>query len=107
MHNQLPIRISFLIKRDQYAIVKDYIMWRVVDAYVSSMPSAFVEAKLKYVQTIRGVQPFSRSSYCIMGIMKPLGMTLARLYVDTSFDESSKSTVSNLCVFKARVSIFY
>ena len=68
-------------------------MWRVVDNYVMSMPSQFVQAKREFQEEIIGVQEYQRWSYCLESMMKPLEMTLGRLYVDANFDESTKTTV--------------
>ena len=68
-------------------------MWRVVDKYVMSMPSQFVQAKRQFQEAIIGVQEYKRWSYCLESMMKPMGMTLGRLYVDANFDESTKTTV--------------
>ena len=73
--------------------VKNYIMWRVVDNYVMSMPSQFVQAKRQFQETIIGVREYKRWSYCLESMMEPMGMTLGRLYVDANFDESTKTTV--------------
>ena len=73
--------------------VKNYIMWRVVDKYVMSMPHQFVQAKLKFQEAIIGVREYKRWSYCLESMIKPMGMTLGRLYVDANFDESTKTTV--------------
>ena len=73
--------------------VKNYIMWRVVDNYVMSMPSQFVQAKRQFLETIIGAREYKRWSYCLESMMEPMGMTLGRLYVDANFDESTKTTV--------------
>ena len=87
---------SFLLSlyfRSKHTI-KNYIMWRVVDKYVMSMPSKFVQAKLKFQEAIIGVREYKRWSYCLESMMQPMGMTLGRLYVDANFDESTKTTVN-------------
>jgi len=76
--------------------IKNYIMWRVVDNYVMSMPSQFVQAKLRFQQAIIGVREYKRWSYCLESMIKPMGMTLGRLYVDANFDESTKTTVKDM-----------
>ena len=73
--------------------IKNYIMWRVVDKYVMSMPFQFVQAKREFQEAITGMQEFKRWSYCLENMMKPMGMTVGRLYVDANFDESTKTTV--------------
>ena len=77
-------------------IVKDYIMWRVVSQYVSSMPDVFVEAKLEFFKTVAGAQENQRWSSCIEQMMTPMDMTLGRMYVDAHFDEATKTTVKRL-----------
>ena len=81
--------------------IKNYIMWRVVDKNIMSMPSQFVQAKLKFEETITGVREYKSWSYCLESMLEPMGMTLGRLYVDANFDESTKTTVRS--VFIARV----
>jgi len=76
--------------------VKNYIMWRVVDKYVMSMPSQFVQAKRQFQEAIIGVREYKRWSYCLESMMKPMGMTLGRLYVDANFDESTKTAVKDM-----------
>ena len=76
-------------------------MWRVIDKYVMSMPSEFVQAKLKYQEAKVGGREYKRSSYCLESMMEPMGMTLGRLYVDANFDESTKTTVRS--IFKLSV----
>ena len=44
--------------------IKNYIMWRVVDKYVMSMPFKFVQAKREFQEAIIGVQEYKRWSYC-------------------------------------------
>ena len=68
-------------------------MWRVVDNYVMSMPSQFVQAKLKFVEVMAGVREYKRWSSCLESMIEPMGMTLGRLYVDANFDETTKTTV--------------
>ena len=68
-------------------------MWRVVDNYVMSMPSQFVQAKFKFRDTMGGVREHERWSYCLESMLQPMAMTLGRLYVDADFDESTKTTV--------------
>ena len=74
--------------------VKDYIMWRVVDHFVMSMPQEFVQAKLKFIEAKAGVQKYERWSNCIENMMTPMDMTLGRLFVDAHFDEATKQTVT-------------
>ena len=74
-------------------IIKDYIMWRVVSLYVSSMPDVFVQAELEFVKTVAGVREYQRLSACIKQMMTPMDMTLGRMYVDAHFDETTKTTV--------------
>ncbi|XP_058965911.2 endothelin-converting enzyme 1-like isoform X2 [Pocillopora verrucosa] len=76
--------------------VKDYIMWRVIDNYVMSMPDKFVQAKLKYVRAVRGLVAYERWSECLETMISPVGFTLGRLYVDANFDESTKTTVKDM-----------
>lgn len=76
--------------------IKNYIMWRVVDKYVMSMPDRFVQAKLKFQEVLAGVREYKRWSACLMGMMEPMSMTLGRLYVDADFDESTKTTVKDM-----------
>ncbi|XP_078346187.1 endothelin-converting enzyme 1-like isoform X2 [Oculina patagonica] len=76
--------------------VKNYIMWRVVDKYVMSMPNRFVQAKLKFQKAMAGPREYKRWSFCLESMMKPLGMTLGRLYVDADFDETTKTTVKDM-----------
>ena len=78
--------------------VKNYIMWRVVDNYVMSMPSQFVQAKRHFQEAIIGVREYNRWSYCLESMLTPMGMTLGRLYVDANFDESTKTTVRCICL---------
>ena len=77
-------------------IIKDYIMWRVVSRYVSSMPDVFVEAKLEFFKTVAGKREYQRWSSCIEQMMTPMDMTLGRMYVDANFDEATKKTVKRL-----------
>ena len=74
-------------------IIKDYIMWRVVSRYVSSMPDVFVQAELEFVKTVAGAREYQRWSVCIEQMMTPMDMTLGRMYVDAHFDETTKTTV--------------
>lgn len=76
--------------------IKNYIMWRVVDNYVMSMPSQFVQAKLEFQEAVIGVREYKRWSYCLESMLTPMGMTLGRLYVDANFDESTKTTVKDM-----------
>ena len=85
--------------------IKNYIMWRVVDKYVMSMPFQFVQAKRQFHEAMRGVREYNRWSYCLESMMKPMGMTLGRLYVDANFDESTKTTVR--CNFAFTVSLYF
>ena len=78
--------------------IKNYIMWRVVDKYVMSMPFQFVQAKRQFQDAMSGVQEYRRWFYCLESMMEPMGMTLGRLYVDANFDESTKTTV--ICNFE-------
>ncbi|XP_020612862.1 endothelin-converting enzyme 1-like isoform X3 [Orbicella faveolata] len=78
------------------ANINDYIMWRVIDNYVMSMPSQFVQAKRQFQETIIGVREYKRWSHCLESMMEPMGMTLGRLYVDANFDESTKTTVKDM-----------
>ena len=73
--------------------VKNFIMWRVVDNYVMSMPSQFVQAKRQFLETIIGVREYKRWSYCLESMMGSMGMTLGRLYVDANFEKKKKTTV--------------
>ena len=82
--------MSFRSRNDT---IKNYIMWRVVDKYVMSMPSQFVQAKREFLEAMIGVREYKRWSYCLESMMEPMGMTLGRLYVDANFDESTKTTV--------------
>ena len=84
----------FLYLRYRQSVIKDYIMWRVVSKYVLSMPDQFVEAYLSYTEAVLGVQEYERWSSCIEGMMKPMDMTLGRMYVDADFDETTKTTVN-------------
>ena len=68
-------------------------MWQVVSQYLSSMSDQFVQAKLKFVEAVVGVQKYERWSSCIQGMMTPMDMSLGRLFVDAHFDEATKTTV--------------
>ena len=57
------------------------------------MPEVFVKAKLKFAEALAGVQEYQRWSTCIQGLMVPMDMTIARMFVDAHFDENTKSTV--------------
>ncbi|XP_022793829.1 membrane metallo-endopeptidase-like 1 [Stylophora pistillata] len=77
--------------------VKDYIMWRVIDSYVMSMPDNFLQAKLKYLKAVSGLLAENkRWSDCLEIMMSPMSFTLGRLYVDANFDESTKTTVKDM-----------
>ncbi|KAJ7373661.1 hypothetical protein OS493_011270 [Desmophyllum pertusum] len=89
-------KIAYQYKYISSSTIKDYIMWRVVDAYVMSMPDKFVQAKLKYLEAVAGVQEYKRWNYCLESMMSPMGMTLGRLYVDANFDETTKTTVKDM-----------
>ena len=69
-------------------------MWRVVDNFVEAMPDKFVEAKRAYLTAILGPQQSERWRGCIGRMLKPMDMSLGRLFVDADFDESTKHTVS-------------
>ena len=92
MSNAQSFMVIFALIRSQ-DIIKDYIMWRVVSRYVSSMPDVFVQAKLKFVKTVAGAREYQRWSACIEQMMTPMDMTLGRMYVDAHFDEATKTTV--------------
>ena len=57
------------------------------------MPEEYVAAKLKFTEALVGVQGYQRWSACIQGLMAPMEMTIARMFVDADFDENTKSTV--------------
>ena len=92
MSNVQPFMVIFALIRSQ-DIIKDYIMWRVVSRYVSSMPDVFVQAELEFVKTVAGAREYQRWSVCIEQMMTPMDMTLGRMYVDAHFDEATKTTV--------------
>lgn len=92
MSNAQPFMVIFALIRSQ-DIIKDYIMWRVVSRYVSSMPDVFVQAELEFVKTVAGAREYQRWSVCIEQMMTPMDMTLGRMYVDAHFDETTKTTV--------------
>ncbi|XP_068717824.1 endothelin-converting enzyme 1-like [Montipora capricornis] len=78
------------------ATVKDYIMWRVVDNFVGAMPDKFVEAKRAYLTAVLGPRQSERWRGCIGEMLKPMDMSLGRLFVDADFDESTKHTVKDM-----------
>ena len=92
MSNAQPFMVIFALIRSQ-DIIKDYIMWRVVSQYVSSMPDVFVQAELEFVKTVAGAREYQRWSVCIEQMMTPMDKTLGRMYVDAHFDEATKTTV--------------
>lgn len=79
-----------------FDVIKNYIIWQVVSKYVVAMPEVFVKAKLKFAEALAGVQEYQRWSACIQGLMAPMDMTIARMFVDAHFDENTKSTVKDM-----------
>lgn len=77
-----------------FDIYKDYVIWRVVDHYVSAMPSRFLDAKMEYAKAIAGPRTSERWTDCINGMMTALDMPLGLLFVDSHFDQDRKETVS-------------
>ena len=73
--------------------LKDYVIWRVVDRYVSAMPSQFTDVKRAFMDTILGPRSSHRWVDCINEMMTPLDMPLGLLFVDSHFEEESKQTV--------------
>ena len=92
MSKEQPFMVIFALI-SSHDIIKDYIMWRVVSRYVSSMPDVFVQAELEFVKTVAGAREYQRWSVCIEQMMTPMDMTLGRMYVDAHFDETTKTTV--------------
>ncbi|XP_068674901.1 endothelin-converting enzyme homolog isoform X1 [Montipora foliosa] len=82
--------------RTSDGVVKDYIMWRVVDQYVLTMPRRFVDVKRKFMEAIAGPLEAERWSDCLEGMMTPMDMSLGRLFVDADFDEDTESTVRDM-----------
>ena len=70
-------------------------MWQVVSKYVYSMPDEFVKAKLQFDEAVVGKIEYQRWSACVQGLMAPMDMTMARMFVDAHFDENTKSTVKS------------
>ena len=93
MNVNLILSILFFNYHDRSDVIKNYIIWQVVSKYVVAMPEVFVKAKLKFAEALAGVQEYQRWSTCIQGLMVPMDMTIARMFVDAHFDENTKSTV--------------
>ena len=68
-------------------------MWQVVSKYVHSVPDGIVKAELHFKEAVTGRREYQRWSACIQGLMEPMDMTMARMFVDAHFDENTKSTV--------------
>ena len=90
--NLKPSILVFSYPNKSY-VIKNYLIWQVVSQYVVAMPEVFVKAKLKFAKALAGVQEYQRWSACIQGLMAPMDMTMARMFVDAHFDENTKSTV--------------
>ena len=80
-----PIR-----SRDVFA---DYVVWRIVDQFVSAMPQSFGAAKLEYMKAVSGGVTQIRWAQCIVGMTSVFPMPLGYLFVGKKFDEESKKVV--------------
>jgi len=71
----------------------DYIMWRIVDQYISALDQTYAELKDVFMQV--PVQPRWRT--CVDVMMKGFVFTVGLVYIDEAkFADSAKKAVSSI-----------
>lgn len=74
----------------------NYIIWRVIDKFVTTMPKKYRDAYNEYTVTITGNKTSERSKECIDNMQAVFSMPLGLLFVDAAFDEGSKETITQM-----------
>ena len=74
----------------------NYIMWTVIQKFVSTMPKKYRDAYDEYAMTITGNRTSERWKECIDNMQSVFSMPLGLLFVDAAFDEGSKGTVGRM-----------
>lgn len=84
-----------VVKSDPEVLV-NYIMWQVINNFVKIMPQKYRDAREMVSVAIAGNMTRYPWEQCIDGMQQVFGMPLGLLFVDASFDEGSKATITQM-----------
>ena len=74
-------------------VIDNYIMWSVVNKFVSVMTQNYTNAQEEYSDALRGLRKLYRWKSCVSRMQSFFSMAMGFLFVESSFDEESKKMV--------------
>ncbi|XP_048585788.1 endothelin-converting enzyme homolog [Nematostella vectensis] len=77
-------------------IIADYVMWRVLDKYIDTLPSSISSLKLPFFKALGEDINTPRWKDCIKNMLDVATMPLGLLFIDTHFDDATKKSVEEM-----------